>query len=214
MRFSLQRLCLLLIITSLSYSLWAAEKVTFGDWMVQTSPGSIEASTSVGETSFGLYCQTDQCMFYLHDSLRCQPGAKSPTLMSGTGSAASVNIQCTQINGVLFQILEPFNVVLEEVKRGGFVSFAVPLQNGTFGVSRFSLNGGFDAVKKALQEAGKNRPAPQVIKPPPQIIQIIPPTLLVPSVPPARQSQPMQPTPPVQPTQPVPGSKRLQDIMI
>ena len=207
MRFSLQRLCLLLIITSLSYSLWAAEKIIFGDWTVQTSPGSIEASTSVGENSFGLYCQADQCMFYLHDSLRCQPGAKSPTLMSGSGSAASLNIQCTQINGVFFQILEPFNAVLEEVKRGGFVSFAVPLQNGTFGISRFSLNGGFDAVKKALQEAGKNRPAPQ-------IIQIIPPTLLIPSLPPVRQSQPMQPTPPVQPTQPVPGSKRLQDIMI
>lgn len=211
MRFFLKRLCIALLLAVFSSSLWAAEKVALGDWTVQTSPDSIEASTSVGETSFGLYCQAGQCMFYLHDNLRCRPGLRSPTLISGTGSAASLNIQCTQINGVLFQILEPFNAVLEEVKRGGYVSFAVPLQNGTFGVSRFSLNGGFDAVKKALQEAGKNKQAPQVILPAPQIIQIIPPTLHIPPVPPARQAQP---APPSQPIQPVPGSKRLQDIMI
>ena len=197
----LKRLGIFLTLAALCFPLWATEKIVLGDWTVQASPGTIEASTSVGETSFGLYCQGDQCMFYLHDSLQCLPGTKSPTLMSGTGSAASLNIQCTQVNGVLFQILEPFNLVLDEVKRGGSVSFAVPLQSGSFGVSRFSLNGGFDAVKMALQEAGKNKPAPQ-------IIQIIPQAPPIPSAPPVRQSQPPAPLPPV------PGSKRLQDIMI
>ena len=106
--------------------------------------------------------------------------------MSGLGNAASLNMQCAQINGVLFQILEPFNVVLDEVKRGGLVSFAVPLQNGSFGVSRYSLNGGFEAVRKALQEAGNAK-------------RTLP--------------KPVDPLP-AQPLQPVPGSRRLQDIMI
>ena len=108
--------------------------------------------------------------------------------MSGLGNAASLNMKCAQINGVLFQILEPFNTVLNEVKRDGIVSFAVPLQNGSFGVSRFSLNGGFEAIRQALQEAGNAKQSP-----------------LKPISPPA---------PNVEPAQPVPGSKRLKDIMI
>jgi len=189
MRSLLRQLYTALLLVFFSGNLWAIEKIAIGDWVVQTSPGSIEASTSAGTTSLGMYCQADQCMFYLHDNLRCQPGTQSPILMSGLGNAASLTTQCTQINGVLFQILEPFNTVLNEVKRGGgIVSFAVPLQNGSFGVSRFSLTGGFEAVRQALQEASNaKRVAPK-------------PTAPV--------------VPPVQPAQPVPGSKRLQDIMI
>ncbi|MBU3547276.1 hypothetical protein [Polynucleobacter sp. MWH-Jannik1A5] len=186
MKSFLRRLYLAFLLTFFSGYLWAIERVVIGNWIVQTSPGSIEASTSAGSTSFGIYCQADQCMFYLHDSLRCHPGSKSPILMSGLGNAASLNMQCAQINGVLFQILEPFNVVLDEVKRGGLVSFAVPLQNGSFGVSRYSLNGGFEAVRKALQEAGNAK-------------RTLP--------------KPVDPLP-AQPLQPVPGSRRLQDIMI
>lgn len=188
MRSFLRQFYIGLLLAFFSWNLGAIEKAAIGDWVVQSSPRSIEASTSTGTTSLGMYCQADQCMFYLHDNLICHPGSKSPILMSGVGSAASLTIQCAQINGVLFQILEPFNAVLNEVKRGGIASFAVPLQNGSFGVSRFSLNGGFEAVRRALQEAGNVKQAP---------------------------SKPVSPpTPPVQPAQPVPGSKRLQDIMI
>ena len=191
MKSFLRGLYIAFLLAFFSGNLWAIERVAIGNWIVQTSPGSIEASTSTGATSFGMYCQADQCMFYLHDNLRCQPGSKSPILMSGLGNAASLTIQCAQINGVLFQILEPFNTVLNEVKRGGMVSFAVPLQNGSFGISRFSLNGGFEAVRQALQEAGNAKQAPQnPINPPAPNVQ------------------------PVQPVQPLPGSKRLQDILI
>ena len=191
MKSFLRGLYIAFLLAFFSGNLWAIERVAIGNWIVQTSPGSIEASTSTGATSFGMYCQADQCMFYLHDNLRCQPGSKSPILMSGLGNAASLTIQCAQINGVLFQILEPFNTVLNEVKRGGIVSFAAPLQNGSFGVSRFSLNGGFEAVRQALQEAGNAKQAPQKpINPPAPNVQ------------------------PVQPVQPLPGSKRLQDILI
>ena len=186
MRPSMKRLYMMLLLALISANLWATEKAVIGNWVIQTSAGSIEASTSAGSTSFGMYCQSDQCMFYLHDSLRCHPGSRSPILMSGLGNAASLNMQCAQINGVLFQILEPFNTVLDEIRRGGIVSFAAPLQNSSFGVSRFSLNGGFEAVRKALQEAGNVKKA-------------IP--------------KPVDPTP-AQPLQSVPGSRRLQDIMI
>lgn len=198
MGFCLKRLYLLSVLCLFSCSLLAAEKLTLGDWVVQPTPNSIEASTSTEETSFGLYCQADQCMFYLHDTLLCQQGARSPILMSGIGNAASLNIQCTQINGVLFQILEPFNTVFDELKKGGLVSFAVPLQNGSFGVSRFSLNGATEAVRRALQEAGKSKQTQPPVLVAPPVIRIEPPKLVIPP-----------PTPPA-----VPGARRLQDIMI
>ena len=191
MGFCLKQFCLASSLSLFSCGLLAAERQAIGDWQLQSTLNSIEASTSNGGTSFGLYCQADQCMFYLHDTLMCQPGARSPILMSGVGNAASLSIQCTQIGGVLFQILEPFNTVFDELKKGGLVSFAVPLQNGSFGVSRFSLNGATEAVRRALQEAGKSK-------------QTQPPVLVVP---PVIRIEP--PTPPV-----VPGARRLQDIMI
>ena len=150
MGFCLKQFCLASSLSLFSCGLLAAERQAIGDWQLQSTLNSIEASTSNGGTSFGLYCQADQCMFYLHDTLMCQPGARSPILMSGVGNAASLSIQCTQIGGVLFQILEPFNTVFDELKKGGLVSFAVPLQNGSFGVSRFSLNGATEAVRRAL----------------------------------------------------------------
>jgi hypothetical protein len=49
--------------------------------------------------------------------------------------------------------------VLNAVKAGGNVGFAVALQGGAFSVYRFSLNGGMPAIQKALDEAAKKRKA-------------------------------------------------------
>ncbi len=87
--------------------------------------------------------------------------------MSGINSTAAISLQCAQVGGTLFQILEPFNSVLEVLKAGSFVGFAVPLQNGSFGFSRFSLKGASEAIKKTLQESVNNKkpPMPEVVPP-------------------------------------------------
>jgi hypothetical protein len=68
-------------------------------------------------------------------------------------------MQCTQIGGNLFQILDPFDAVLNAVKVGDTIGFAVALQSGAFGVTRFSLAGATDAIKRALVEAAKSAKA-------------------------------------------------------
>ena len=142
----------------LECSAMAQQSVQFEDWQVQYTPNSIEAFTIGGpNSSFGMYCSGDQCLFYLHDFLICQPGTKSPVLMSGINTTAAISMQCAQVGGSLFQILEPFNAVLDVLKTGGFVGFAVPLQNGTFGFSRFSLGGSSEAIKRALQDAANSK---------------------------------------------------------
>ena len=71
-------------------------------------------------------------------------------------------MQCTQIGGNLFQILDPFDAVLNAVKAGDTIGFAVALQSGAFGVTRFSLAGSTEAIRRALEEAAKaaQRPPP------------------------------------------------------
>ena len=158
MSMAIRKIVLLLCAVLISFVAQAQSKVVINDWQIQSTNSSIEAYTVGGPNlSFGLYCAAHQCMFYLHDSLLCRPGSKSPVLMSGINATASINLQCANINGVLFQILEPFNAVLNVIKVGGFVSFAVPIQNGSFGVSRFSLNGAPEAIKQALEEASRSK---------------------------------------------------------
>jgi hypothetical protein len=136
----------------------AAEIASYQDWHVQTGPNFVEAYTSPNaNASFGLYCSGDQCMFYLHDALICQPGGISPVLMSSVNSAASLSIQCTQVGGAVFQILDPFVNVFNTIRNGGGVSFATPLQNGTFAINVFSLQGSGEAIKRALVEAAQSK---------------------------------------------------------
>ena len=156
--------CLLFFLTSwlaclMSCSSVQAEEMTaYQDWRVQKTVISIEAYTAPNaNSSFGLYCSGDQCLFYLHDALLCQPGSLSPVLMSSIQSAVSISLQCTQVGGKLFQILQPFTAVLNTLKTGGIVSFAVPLQAGTFGISSFSLAGSDEAIKQTLFEAAKSK---------------------------------------------------------
>lgn len=150
----------------------ANELAVYHDWRVQTVPGSasIEAYTSPNNNStFGLYCQKNQCIFYLHDALLCQPGLVSPVLMSSVNASASLTIQCTEVHGKTFRILDPFVTVLSTIKQGGVVSFAMPLKNGTFGIVNYSLQGSDAAIKRALYEAAQREqraPAPPAAKPP------------------------------------------------
>lgn len=75
--------------------------------------------------------------------------------MNSSTVSTALSMQCTQIGGNLFQILDPFDAVLNAVKAGDTIGFAVALQSGAFGVTRFSLAGSTEAIRRALQEAAK-----------------------------------------------------------
>ena len=138
------------------------------------------------KSSFGVFCAADKCLFYLHHALKCQPNAKYSVLMNSATVSTALSMQCTQIGGNLFQILDPFDAVLNAVKAGDTIGFAVALQSGAFGVTRFSLAGATDAIKRALTEASK-----------------------------AVQQPPASPASPVQPPPAnSPGMRGLKDILI
>jgi hypothetical protein len=164
---------LLSFLCCLSLHVIAGEKVAYQNWIVDMNGSTTEAYTANdSKSSFGVFCAADKCLFYLHQALQCQPGAKYSVLMNSTTVSTALSMQCTQIGGNLFQILDPFDAVLNAVKVGGTIGFAVALQSGAFGVTRFSLAGSTDAIRRALQEAAKAvqrppQPAPAVPAPVP-----------------------------------------------
>lgn len=163
---------LLSFLCCLSLQVIAGEKVAYQNWIVDMNGGTTEAYTANdSKSSFGVFCAADKCLFYLHQALQCQPGAKYSVLMNSATVSTALSMQCTQIGSNLFQILDPFDAVLNAVKAGDTIGFAVALQSGAFGVTRFSLAGSTDAIRRALQEAAKAaqrpvQPAPSTPAPP------------------------------------------------
>jgi hypothetical protein len=66
-------------------------------------------------------------------------------------------MQCTLVGSHYFQILDPFDVVLNLVKTGDSIGFAVALQNGAFSVSRFNMQGALPAIQKSIDEAARRK---------------------------------------------------------
>lgn len=197
---------ILLLCTILATSQAWAEKVAYQNWVADLNGKSNEAYTIADpNTSFGVYCASEQCLFYLHQSLNCSPGAKYSVLMNSPSISTALNMECTPINGNVFQILTPFNAVLQATQAGESVGFAVALQSGAFAVTRFNLQGAKQAIDKVLTEAAnsKNREQRPVPVVPPAQILIVPPIQIVPKA-------PQNPAPNLPQNQPQkPGSKDI-----
>lgn len=150
---------LLLIAILLGCSVGAqAEKLASQNWVVDLHGQTNEAYTANdSKSSFGVFCSGEKCLFYLHQSLKCEPGAKYSVLMNSQAISTALSMECTQIGGNLFQILDPFEAVLKAVQAGEVIGFAVALQSGAFAVNRFSLLGAKPAIERALFEAAKSK---------------------------------------------------------
>jgi hypothetical protein len=146
-----------------------AEKLASQNWVVDLNGQTNEAYTANdSKSSFGVFCSGEKCLFYLHQSLKCDPGAKYSVLMNSLAISTALSMECTQIGGNLFQILDPFEAVLKAAQAGEMIGFAVALQSGAFAVNRFSLVGAKPAIERALLEAAKSKFRDQ--KPPPENI--------------------------------------------
>ena len=190
MKRMIQTACLLCLV--MFENAWAGEKTSYQNWTTELSGPSNEAYTIAdANTSFGAFCANDQCLFYLHQGLNCSPGAKYPVLMNSPGISTALTMECTLINGNLFQILTPFNVVFQAIQAGDSIGFAVALQSGAFAVTRFSLIGAKSAIDRVLSEAAKTNRQEKRPAPAPQIL-IVPPVQMVPQAPQNESPKPRQ----------------------
>ncbi|MBT8588463.1 hypothetical protein G6675_09255 [Polynucleobacter paneuropaeus] len=146
-------LCLFLLAIPCS-----AEKLASQNWVVDVNGQTNEAYTANdSQSSFGVFCSGEKCLFYLHQALKCDPGTKYSVLMNSQTISTALSMECTLIGGNLFQILDPFEAVLKATQAGEMIGFAVALQSGAFAVNRFSLIGAKPAIERALLEAAKSK---------------------------------------------------------
>ena len=139
----------------------ANDKIAYQNWAVEIGPETTEAYTANESAStFGLFCGGTTCVFYLKPNLNCGPNTKNSVLMNTGITSAALGMQCTQIGQYYFQILDPFDVVLNALKTGDSIGFAVALQGGAFSVTRFSLQGALPAIQKAIDEAARKKMQP------------------------------------------------------
>jgi len=144
----------------------AGEKVTYQNWTLEMNGQTSEAYTVAdANTSLGVFCAKEQCLFYLRQGLNCTPGTSYPILMNSASATTSLAMECTSINGSIFQVLKPFNEVLRATQSGDSVGFAVGLQSGTFAASRFSLLGAKSAIDLILIEAATSKKKEQKPQP-------------------------------------------------
>jgi hypothetical protein len=130
-----------------------AKKAAYGDWIADEAGDYTEAYTSNESGSvFGLICGRE-CVFYLNILHKCEQGHAYPAMINSNGGAYPVDLKCFVLDGdyiVTFPVTGDFADMLEA---GGTIGFAVPLANGQFGVSRFSLKGGLDAASAVARSA-------------------------------------------------------------
>ena len=128
------------------------------NWVADLSGQTNEAYTINGpQSSFGMFCSSNKCLFYLHQALRCQPGEKYSVLMNSPPISAAIRMECTLIGGNLFQILEPFDQVMKGVQNGETIGFAVALQSGAFAANSFSLLGAKQSINRVMQEVNQSK---------------------------------------------------------
>lgn len=145
----------LTLLTALSVQ---AERLTSQNWVLDLNGQTNEAHTANDSaSSFGVFCSGEKCLFYLRQGLKCEPGTKYSVLMNSQTISTALSMECTQIGGNLFQILDPFEAVLRASQAGEMIGFAVALQSGAFAVNRFSLVGSKPAIERVLLEAAKSQ---------------------------------------------------------
>jgi hypothetical protein len=154
---AISRVLLLAALAFLAFSA-QAEKLASQNWVADLNDQTNEAYTANdSQSSFGVFCSGEKCLFYLHQALKCEPGTKYSVLMNSQTISTALSMECAQIGGNLFQILDPFDAVLKATQTGELVGFAVALQSGAFAVTRFSLVGAKPAIERALLEAAKSK---------------------------------------------------------
>jgi hypothetical protein len=133
----------------------------YGAWSVEDLGTYTEAHTSNDSGSvFGLLCGTE-CVFYLNVLRGCTEGELYPAMINSKAGAYPIELKCFVLDKDYVLTFAAGEEHADIFVKGGTIGFALPIDGGAFGVSRFSLNGSLEATMAASAMAerkdGKRR---------------------------------------------------------
>jgi hypothetical protein len=134
------------------------------DWTFRLfDDGSARAQTLNDSGSvLGVYCvAAKNCQAYLLASTDCEENGKYPVLMNSTSGAKALDTTCTNIgtpdSKPRFALLfDDFESVVNLMFKDRVAGFSIPMADGTFKVTRFSLDGSNEALAAVNQAITKN----------------------------------------------------------
>lgn len=132
----------------------------FGDWVVEARATYFGAYTNnESGTSFGVLCGKE-CVAYASSAVECKPNQLYPALINSDGGAHSVVFKCLIVEGTYVYATDFTESVVEDISAGGRIGIAMPLADGRFSVSRYSLRGSLQAVARASDLAKRKNTKP------------------------------------------------------
>jgi hypothetical protein len=139
-----------------------APSATWGSWRT-TDFGDYTIARTENESGsvFGVLCGKT-CVYFVNFKKDCNAGDPYPAMVNGPSGSFAITLKCYHLGDnrrvLTFDMDDNAIGMLEH---GGEVGFAIPLDGGKFGVSRFSLVGGLDAVTAAVEAITAKRQARQ-----------------------------------------------------
>lgn len=131
-----------------------AQKQRVGSWTVETADAYTEAFTGNDSGStFGFLCIAGTCSFYLDTNTRCEEDSKTPLLVNANSGSTYVVSSCLHFRsstGTRYINSISDKDVVTAISSGRVIGFAMPLANGDFKVTRFSLEGAMAATTRAV----------------------------------------------------------------
>ena len=134
--------------------LCSAQFNTIGRWGVDTTYSEFMYAATLNDTGsvFGQYCykSTQSCLYLIGLKTSCNVGHRYYVLSNSDIGSNVFEIYCNGplISGLYQYVFTNFNKIDDLVKNGSRVGFAMPLQDSTFIVVRFSLYGSTSAVER------------------------------------------------------------------
>jgi hypothetical protein len=123
---------------------------TFGGWTT-SDYGSFTMASTINESrsGFGAVCGKE-CVWFINFRIECDQGHEYPGMLNSPSGSYAINLRCYHLGDHRLMIFSMDDDSVELLAKPGEIGFAVPLESGKFGVSRFTLSGGAQAVEKAM----------------------------------------------------------------
>jgi hypothetical protein len=117
---------------------------------------SIASTVNESGSAFGAVCGKD-CVWFVNFQSECTVGDEYPAMVNSPAGAYAVQLHCYYLDKRWLLTYAMTDDSITTIAKGGEIGFAFPFASGKFGVSRFALQGGAEAVYKAIDVIVKRR---------------------------------------------------------
>ena len=154
-------LAALMILSALLCGSLPAYSFQDGDWYGSVDNEDFYFAMTVNEAGhiLGQYCyfENSTCLYLIDMGINCDEGHEYPSLINSSAGSSMVNLVCSHKTkeGKYVMAINSFDDIDRVIRSATRIGFAVPLADGQFKVSRFSLSGSVKAIDRMLAAAQK-----------------------------------------------------------